>query len=89
MALDSPINHQVMLNYEHLCDLYILLELACILPFLEYVHVLSNSHNLEMCLCVIWCQPSRFVKVMFIACIVIKLPSSLLVAFGLLNHYWS
>ncbi len=21
MALDSPTNHQVMLNYEHLCDI--------------------------------------------------------------------
>jgi hypothetical protein len=30
-----------------------------------------------------------FVKVIFIACIVIRLPGSLLIAFGLSNYYWS
>ncbi len=82
MALDSLANHQVMLNYEHFCDLHILLELVCILPLLESMHVLSNLHNLDMYLCVIWCHPSRFLKVMFI-----RLPSSLLIAFGLSNRY--
>jgi hypothetical protein len=53
MALDNLTNHQVMLNYEHLCDLHFLLEFACILPLLKSMHVLSNLHNLEMCLCVI------------------------------------
>jgi hypothetical protein len=53
MALDSLTNHQVMLNYEHLCDLQFLLEFACIFPLLKSMHVLSNLHNLKMCLCVI------------------------------------
>jgi hypothetical protein len=26
------------MNFEHLCDLWILFELTCILPLLEYVH---------------------------------------------------
>jgi hypothetical protein len=55
MALDSLTNHQIMLNYEHLCDLHILLEFSCIFPFFDSMHVLSNLHNLKMCLCVIWC----------------------------------
>jgi len=35
MTLDNLINQQVMLNYEHLCDIHIFLRLACILPLLE------------------------------------------------------
>jgi hypothetical protein len=40
MALDNLINQQAKKNYEHLCDLQILLGLACILPILEFVHAL-------------------------------------------------
>ncbi len=40
MALDNPINQQAKHNYEHLCDLQILLGLSCILSLLEFVHAL-------------------------------------------------
>ncbi len=40
MVLDNPTNQQAKQNYEHLCDLQILLGLACILPLLESVHAL-------------------------------------------------
>jgi hypothetical protein len=40
MTLNNLTNQQAMLNYEHLCDIYILLGLACILPLLESVHAL-------------------------------------------------
>jgi hypothetical protein len=40
MALDSLTNQEAKHNYEHLCDLHILLGLACILPLLESVHAL-------------------------------------------------
>jgi hypothetical protein len=40
MALYRLINQQTMLNYEHFCDLHILLEFTCILPLLEFVHAL-------------------------------------------------
>jgi len=40
MAIDQNINQQAKFNYEHLCDLQILLGLACIFPMLESVHVL-------------------------------------------------
>jgi len=40
ITLDNPTNQQAMLNYEHLCDIHILLGLACILPLLESVHAL-------------------------------------------------
>jgi hypothetical protein len=40
MALDNLTNQQVMLNYEHLCDIHIFLGLACIFPLLEFVHAL-------------------------------------------------
>jgi hypothetical protein len=36
-AMDNPTNHQVKLNYEHLCDLQTLLGLACILLLLESI----------------------------------------------------
>jgi hypothetical protein len=39
MALDNPTNIQVMLNYEHLCDLQIMFGLSCILSLLKFVHV--------------------------------------------------
>jgi hypothetical protein len=39
MALANSTNQQIMLNYEHICDLHILLKLAYILPLLEFVHV--------------------------------------------------
>jgi hypothetical protein len=38
MALDSPTNQQIKLNYENLCDLQVLLRLVCILPLLEFSH---------------------------------------------------
>jgi hypothetical protein len=38
--MDSFTNHQAKFNYEHLCDLQILLVLACILHLLESVHAL-------------------------------------------------
>jgi hypothetical protein len=40
MILDSFVNQQAKQNYEHLCDLRILLGLACILPLLESMHAL-------------------------------------------------
>jgi hypothetical protein len=40
MALDNLINNQVMLNYEHLCDLQIMFRLSYILSLLKFVHVL-------------------------------------------------
>jgi hypothetical protein len=40
MAMDSFTNHQTKFNYEHLCALQILLDLSCIFPLLEFVHVL-------------------------------------------------
>jgi hypothetical protein len=33
MALNNLTDQQVMLNYEHLCDLRIFLGLACIYPY--------------------------------------------------------
>jgi hypothetical protein len=48
---------------------------ACILPLLEFVHGLikfARSKDVFVCDLV---QPSRFIKVMFIICIVIKFPS--------------
>jgi hypothetical protein len=41
MALDKR-NKQVKLNYENLCDLQVLLGLACILPLLESIHALTK-----------------------------------------------
>ncbi len=38
MALDNPTNNQVMLNYDHLCDLQIMFGLSCILSLLKFVH---------------------------------------------------
>ncbi len=40
MVLDNPINKQAKQTYENLCDLQILLGLACILPLLAFVHAL-------------------------------------------------
>ncbi len=39
MVLNNLTNQQAKMNYEHLCDLQILLGLACILSLLELVHV--------------------------------------------------
>jgi hypothetical protein len=39
MALDNPTNNQVMLNYEHLCDLQIMFGFFCILSLMKFVHV--------------------------------------------------
>jgi len=52
MALDNPTNQQVMLNYEHLCDIHILFRLAYILPLLEFMHALikfAQSRNVFVC----------------------------------------
>jgi hypothetical protein len=52
MVVDSFTNHQAKLNYEHLCDLQILLVLACILPLLESIHVLvkfAQMQNMFVC----------------------------------------
>ncbi len=52
MTLDNPTNQKVVLNYEHLCDIHILLGLVYILPLLEYVHVLiefAQSKNVFVC----------------------------------------
>ncbi len=47
MAMDSFTNHQAKLNYEHLCDLQILLVLACILPLLESIHALVKFAQMQ------------------------------------------
>jgi len=52
ITLDNPTNQQAMLNYEHLCDIHILLGLACILPLLESVHALikfAQSKDVFVC----------------------------------------
>jgi hypothetical protein len=52
MTLDNPTNQQALLNYEHLCDIHILLGLACILPLLESMHALikfAQSRNAFVC----------------------------------------
>jgi hypothetical protein len=52
MALDNLTNQQVMLNYEHLCEIHILLGLACIFPLLEFVHALikfAQYRNVFVC----------------------------------------
>jgi len=52
MTLDNPTNQQVMLNYEHFCDIHIFLGLACILPLLESIHVLikfAQSKDVFVC----------------------------------------
>jgi len=47
MAKDSLTNHQTKLNYEHLCNLEILLMLACILHLLKFVHVLVKFAQMQ------------------------------------------
>jgi hypothetical protein len=52
MALDSLTYQQAKLNYENLCDLQVLLGLACILPLLEFVHSLikfAQTRDVYMC----------------------------------------
>jgi hypothetical protein len=52
MALDNSTNQQIMLNYEHICDLHILFKLAYILLLLEFVHVLikfEQSRDVFVC----------------------------------------
>ncbi len=85
MALDIFINHQVKLNYEHLCDLQFLLGLACILPLLESLHVSSSFPKGKMCLFVTLWQLSRSIKLLFSKCSVIKAPIFLQIVFGLSN----
>lgn len=45
--MDGLANHQAKLNYEHLCDMQILLVLTCILPLLEYVHALVKFAQMQ------------------------------------------
>jgi hypothetical protein len=52
ISLDNPTNQQAMLNYEHLCDIHILLGFVCILPLLKSVHVLikfAQSRDVFVC----------------------------------------
>ncbi len=52
MTLDNPTNQQVMLKYEHLCDIHILLGLACIFPLWESMHALikfAQSKDVFVC----------------------------------------
>jgi hypothetical protein len=88
-SLDNLANQQFMLNYEHFCDLHIFLGFAYIFPLLESMHALikfAQSRDVFVCDLV---ATIRFVKMMFITCTIMKLSSSLLIAFGLSNHYWS
>jgi hypothetical protein len=82
ITLDNPTNQEAKNNYEHLCDLQILLGLICILPLLEYVHALINLHRCEMCLCATLWLLSRSTKVICITCIWNIVPISLHVPFG-------
>jgi len=50
--MDRLANWQAKLNYEHVCDLKILLELVCILPLKEFVYVfikLAQMRNVFVC----------------------------------------
>ncbi len=52
MALDSPTNQQIKLNYENLCDLQVLFGLVCILPLLEFFHALIKFAQMrDLCVC--------------------------------------
>jgi len=42
MMLNNLTNQQAKQNYQYLCDLQILLGLACVLPLLEFVHALTK-----------------------------------------------
>jgi hypothetical protein len=47
MAMDYNTNQPTKLNYEHLCDLQILLGLACILPMLQSMHVFIKFAKMQ------------------------------------------
>ncbi len=52
MTSDNPTNQQVMLKYEHLCDIHILLGLACIFPLWESMYALikfAQSKDVFVC----------------------------------------
>jgi hypothetical protein len=89
MTLDNPTNQQGMLNYEHLCDIHILLRLACILPLLESMHVLikfAQSKDVFVCDLVVPikdCQGDVYNIYYDLT------SSSLLIVFRLSNHYSS
>jgi hypothetical protein len=71
------------------CDLHIFLEFVYIFPLLESMHVfIKFAQSRDVCVCDL-VATIRFVKMMFITCTIMKLSSSLLIAFGLSNHYWS
>jgi hypothetical protein len=71
------------------CDLHIFLGFANILPLLESMHALIKfAQSIDMFVCDL-VATIKFVEVMFLTCIMIKLLGSLLIAFGLSNHYWS
>jgi hypothetical protein len=47
MTLNNLANQQAKQNYEHLCDLQILLGLAYVLPLLEFVHALIKFASMQ------------------------------------------
>jgi hypothetical protein len=47
MALDNLTNQQVMLNYEHLCNIHSLFGLVCIFPLFESMHALIKFAQLK------------------------------------------
>ncbi len=52
MTLDNLTSQQAMLNYEHLCDIHILLRFASTLPLLEFMHALikvAQSRDVFVC----------------------------------------
>jgi len=51
MALDNFTNQQAMLNYEHFCDLQLLLGLVCILPLLEFCTFSSSLQSKDLFAC--------------------------------------
>ncbi len=63
--LNKPRNQQVKMNYEHLCDLHILL---CFIVFYFYWNLcmlLLSSDKWGLCLCVTLWLLSRFAKVIY------------------------
>jgi hypothetical protein len=85
MFMDNLTNHQAKLNYEHLCDLQILLKLAYIFSLLESIHALfkfPQMRNIFVCdLMVV----VRFVKLTFSICIMIQALIFLQTIFGLVS----
>jgi hypothetical protein len=78
-----------MLNYEHICDLHILLKLAYILLLLKFVHVLikfEQSRDVFVCDLMATIKVCRsYVYNMYDD----QLSKFILIVFGLSNRYWS